>query len=479
MQQHQMRRDPSDLDINGQRPRTPSSGDNAPSPSKRPRLEGPFGPQLIPNGRAPPQGLQGQPMMENQGNVTAMLLQNGIDPSALSAQQLAGLQQQNPNVQQKTIQVFTQNRPNQQRQGVPRLGMQGQGSPMMQQGMDLANGTSEYFNAGNGLHMRNGQILNGAGGNHALHDYQMQLMQLEQQNKKRLLLARQEQDGTRPDGQPGIAGAPGYAPVMSPQGSRSGPSPGPNDQMKRGSPKMGPSGIPGGGSPIPDGTLSRQGGSPAPMNYPGQMAPEMLQQMKIGEGMGAVGPNGMRPPNAAQQFNGVQYPPQQAEALRATRGLGPVPNGTWPQAPPGQAAMMQQPAPPQQPSQIGTPQPRSMPPPTIPTGAPTNGRPASPAQPVNPPSTPSQTNKANPSKAKKERKEQRKASFCFNLCLFVAIMLIGITATSEETDSRWSYHFNTRDRCRKPTSYTNPFNTDNSHGSGLILSARGWWAKPS
>jgi hypothetical protein len=32
-------------------------------------------------------------------------------------------------------------------------------------------------------------------GNHALQDYQMQLMQLEQQNKRRLLLARQEQDG--------------------------------------------------------------------------------------------------------------------------------------------------------------------------------------------------------------------------------------------------------------------------------------------
>lgn len=32
------------------------------------------------------------------------------------------------------------------------------------------------------------------GGNHALQDYQMQLMLLEQQNKKRLMMARQEQD---------------------------------------------------------------------------------------------------------------------------------------------------------------------------------------------------------------------------------------------------------------------------------------------
>jgi hypothetical protein len=34
----------------------------------------------------------------------------------------------------------------------------------------------------------------GGGSNHALQDYQMQLMLLEQQNKKRLLMARQEQD---------------------------------------------------------------------------------------------------------------------------------------------------------------------------------------------------------------------------------------------------------------------------------------------
>ena len=413
-QQHQMRRDPSDLDINGQRPRTPSSGDNAPSPSKRPRLDGPFGQPLIPNGRGPQQGLPGQPMMENpQANVTQMLMQNSIEPGSLSSQQLAAFQQQSLGVQQKTMAVYAQNRMNQPRQGMPKPGMPGQGSPMMAQNMDITNGNNEYFNMANGVHARNGQVPNGGVGvgNHALQDYQMQLMMLEQQNKKRLQLARQEQDGTRPEGQAGIAGAPVFAPGMSPQGSWSGPSPGPNDQIKRASPKMAPSGMPGGGSPIPDGTLSQQGGSPAPMNYPAQMAPELLQQMKMGDGMGAVGPNGMRPPNPGQQFNGMPMTPQQMEQLRQSR-MGPVPNGTWSQAPPGQTAMMQQPAPPQQPSQIGTPQPRSMPPPTIPAGAPTNGRPASPAQPVNPPSTPSQTNKANPTKAKKERKDQRKVYSC-------------------------------------------------------------------
>lgn len=40
----------------------------------------------------------------------------------------------------------------------------------------------------------NNPILHGHPGNHALQDYQMQLMLLEQQNKKRLLMARQERD---------------------------------------------------------------------------------------------------------------------------------------------------------------------------------------------------------------------------------------------------------------------------------------------
>jgi hypothetical protein len=307
----------------------------------------------------------------------------------------------------------------------------------------------------------------------------MQLMLLEQQNKKRLLLARQEQEGsTRPEVQAGIPGAPGFAPGLSPQGSRSGPSPGPNDHSKRGSPKIVSSGIPGGGSPIPDGTLSRQGGSPAPTNYPGPMAPEMLQQLKMVDNLGVVGPNGMRAPNSAQQFNGAQYTPQQAEALRA-RGVGPVPNGTWPQVPPSQAAMMQQVVPPQQPAQLGTPQQRSMLPPTIPPGAPANGRPASPAQPVNPPSTPSQANKANPSKAKKERKEQRKVCSRFSNNPLVAIVLTGIIATSEETYSRWSCYFHTGNRCRKPTSYTDSINSYYPNGPGLVLPAKERWTEPN
>jgi hypothetical protein len=62
--------------------------------------------------------------------------------------------------------------------------------------------------------------------NHALQDYQMQLMLLEQQNKKRLLMARQEQDSmmSRPDVPPVANGQ--SAPNIPPQGSRAGgPSP--------------------------------------------------------------------------------------------------------------------------------------------------------------------------------------------------------------------------------------------------------------
>ena len=62
MQMMQMQRDQPDMDMNGNRPQSPASADNAPSPSKRPRLEGgPVnGQQLAPNGRGQGQGMQGQ-----------------------------------------------------------------------------------------------------------------------------------------------------------------------------------------------------------------------------------------------------------------------------------------------------------------------------------------------------------------------------------------------------------------------------------
>src|SRR2546429_494175 len=111
-QQHQMQRDGSDVDINGQqRPQSPSSADNAPSP-KRPRLEG--GPmnvqQVLPNGRGP-QGMQNQ-QVGNAPNVpaaaaaTQVLMANGINPNNLTPEQFQSFQNQAPNIQARSIQVY-------------------------------------------------------------------------------------------------------------------------------------------------------------------------------------------------------------------------------------------------------------------------------------------------------------------------------------------------------------------------------------
>ena len=401
-QMMQMRRDPSDVDINGRRPRTPSSADNAPSPSKRPRLEN-VPPQIIANGRGPSQqGFPGQMMDANQAvHANNMLIQGGINPVTLSDNQFAAFQQQNPSIQQKSIQVYAQNlAKDQQRQSMSKQGMQGHGSPIMQSGLELGgSGVPEFLNNAAALQMgRGGPNGTPAGGNHALQDYQMQLMLLEQQNKKRLLMARQEQDtGGRPDGQPGMPGAAGFAPGMSPSGSRSGPSPGPNDQM-RGTPKMVKAGLP--GSPMPDGSMPQTRGSPAAMNFVNGMPPELYQQQA--KAMNEANGSNMRPPSSHPSYNGQMFNPQQMDQMGRMQPSR-IP-GNWPQGPPGQVPMMQQPPQAQQPAQMGTPQPRNdMPPPQAVPAA--NGRPNSPNQPAAPP-TPNQSKAANP-KGKKEREPRK------------------------------------------------------------------------
>jgi hypothetical protein len=129
--------------------------------------------------------------------------------------------------------------------------MTSQGSPMLQ--ADPDNGQlmgqlpmNDFYpaNIRNPGNMQPGQ--NATGGNHALQDYQMQLMLLEQQNKKRLMMARQEQDIiSRGDGQMPIG--PGMQPPGMSPGSRTGTSPNPTEQMKRGAGQM--AGMP--GSPAP------------------------------------------------------------------------------------------------------------------------------------------------------------------------------------------------------------------------------------
>lgn len=109
IQQQNMRRDPQNMDMNGQRPRTPSSADHAPSP-KRARMDtNGFGAQqMMSNGRPPP-GMPPAAMMDGTAQANAALLNGGINPGNLSDTQLQSFQSQQPSVQQKSIQVYAQN----------------------------------------------------------------------------------------------------------------------------------------------------------------------------------------------------------------------------------------------------------------------------------------------------------------------------------------------------------------------------------
>lgn len=247
--------------------------------------------------------------------------------------------------------------------GSPSAMMMGMNNP--QYGSEAA---MEMFNNG-----RMGGTMqaapNAQSGNHALQDYQMQLMLLEQQNKKRLMMARQEQDNqVNRDGAPmPVMGGTG----MSPSGSRSGTSPGPADQMKR-TPQLG--GMPG----SPSAGENMQGRSPAAMQFMnGAMPGGDFNPMFMGDKqpMGPGGP-GMRPPTSMnmQSRMGGQFQGGQPMAQQPSQG-GQQPMGT-----PGQR--------------------NEMPPPQAPaTGSQRTA--SSPAQSGgNAPPTPSQTNKPNPKNKK-------------------------------------------------------------------------------
>ncbi|KAJ3482622.1 hypothetical protein NLG97_g7518 [Lecanicillium saksenae] len=264
--QNPMQRDPSNMNANQDRPSSPATGgDNAPSPSaKRQRTDG--GPGMTPQQLANTPGAQA---------AQQMLAQNGINPSSLSQQQLATFANTPPHAMAKSIAAYMQNMQSHHgkqigaQPGMPNMANpQNQGSPMVAQAPDGST-LNTFYNAPEiGGAMRpgppggNGQ---GAGSNHALQDYQMQLMLLEQQNKKRLMMARQEQDNLGGGAMPreGPPGPNGQFPDTSPQAMRSGASPNPGDQMKRGTPQMNNSGIP---SPVPEGGQSRDSPNPA-MNF--------------------------------------------------------------------------------------------------------------------------------------------------------------------------------------------------------------------
>lgn len=422
------------MDPSRDRPASPASGENAPSPSKRPRIDGgvPFNPNqagpMMANGR-PAQGMPGQPL-NAQTAAHQLLAAHGINPNSLNPTQLQHFVQMAPPAQAKSIQAYSQTL--QQHHGsqmgnkaMPNgAGPQNQGSPMMGGQQDLA----VYYNANDigaaagGMRPGANNVPNqpGAGSNHALQDYQMQLMLLEQQNKKRLMMARQEQDSiVGAPGQPGPGNQPGPNgqpfPDASPQAMRTGTSPNPTDQMKRGTPQMNNSGIP---SPMPEGAQSR--GSPNPgMNFMGG-DPNMAPPFNMGP-QGQM--NGMRPPShPGQPFNG-QLNPQQMMARQQQQGGNPQ---QWQQGQPGQPGQQQPPGGPngqmgpqagQGNQQVqGTPQQRAMPPPSAPAAAGNNNSrtTASPQQAAAAPPTPNQGNKAAPkkkeSKASKSKAAQKKAN---------------------------------------------------------------------
>ncbi|KAJ5481028.1 Transcriptional activator somA [Penicillium diatomitis] len=398
MMQQQIQREQSEMEMNGNRPQSPASADNAPSPSKRPRLEGNAvnGQQLAPTGR-------GQGQMQGQQNPQQLMMQNGMQ-RAMNPAQFPQFQQGQA-AQQKSMQVYAQNLASHHSrsalnfQGPMNGGMMNPGvMPNQADLVPMPDGQGGMYPMGPEYYNSNGQLQQvrpgmqtpgGQHGNHALQDYQMQLMLLEQQNKRRLMMARQEQDSmSRADGQPPMPGQ-GLPPGTSPQGSRAGASPNPSEQMKRGTPKMPQTGLP--GSPSA-GDMGQNRGSPGSMNLNGgQMPPEMAAAGFF------PGPGGqMRPPSSNPAFTGAQMgQPIPANANR-------MPSGQWQ---PGQPMPQHSPA--TQP-QAGTPQDRNnMPPPQAPPAGANAGRaqPPSPQTTGNAPPTPQQSTKAAPKGKKDGAKE--------------------------------------------------------------------------
>lgn len=125
------------------------------------------------------------------------LRQNSYNSSNFPGQQeqFALFQNQSPEVQQKTIETYAANLQQQQSRQIQHQQIAfGQAPP-----------TIPSLHNSEGMAAVPPSLMRGPGGpnatqqassgNHALADYQMQMMLLEQQNKERLMTARQEQDG--------------------------------------------------------------------------------------------------------------------------------------------------------------------------------------------------------------------------------------------------------------------------------------------
>ena len=429
MQAGQMERQGSQMDnMSVQRSGSPGSGD-APSP-KRQRLEG--------NMQAMTQGRPGQPG-QIQGNQVGfspsdppppynaaeektreVLKKQELNPEELNPLLIRNLSGQATNVQAQAAEAYAASIKNQQttqmnhnkitnsdiNKGIPpNMGPGGaQGSPMSQPGMDVA--TGEFYAAANGgtrMAMQPNATAaavagqaGGSNGNHALQDYQMQLMLLEQQNKKRLLMARQEQDSMSGQHPGGVGPNGAFAQVMSPQGSQRGgdPSPNPND-MQRGTYLN----LSARTENCPNANFGR--GSPTPgMMDPNQIPPQMRAQMMAQNGQM------VRPPSSHPMMSAQQVDMMRQQGLQLPNGQ--FPGGQPPQGMPGQPGQPGQPT--------GTPRQTNMPPPPAPQANAGGTQPSSPSQPPAPP-TPSQTSKKAPTKkeaAKKVSANRESSSYVNN-----------------------------------------------------------------
>lgn len=406
MMSAQMQRDGSQMDMNGQRPQSPGSNENGGSPNKRQRVEGTH--SISPRtALARSQGLRQAHMDHSGSEANHMPFAGAMNAGNMPGNQFGEFAQQGQNVQQKQIEVYAQSLAQQQKMALNNhQGMNNvaQGSPMNQSGLP---GEGEIF-VGNQPRPA-GMPAGGAPpqGNHALQDYQMQLMLLEQQNKKRLLMARQEQDSMSGPHAQGPGVGPGFPPSMSPQGSRAGPSPNPSDQMKKGAtPRMGPQVLP--GSPMPEGAMQPQRNSPAPgvAFDPNTMPPGMPPQ--FANYPNGMNPQMMRPPSSHPQFNGQQVTQEQMQIIQRNQMAAMQNGGVW-RGPQGQPGMM----PGQQqmgPMGANPQQNRQMPPPPAPAGEQPRTEP-SPSQPAAPP-TPSQANKGNPKKKNTKDNKVKLRAIC-------------------------------------------------------------------
>lgn len=410
MQGNAMERQGSQLDMSGSRSQgSPHSGD-APSP-KRQRTDGsaPQMNQARPGQAGQVQGHQvGLPITASAAinlashptapftpnpDMQNLLQSKGFtseDVEGMNQEQLAQLSAMPQSFQAKSVEVYrdamtkraeagianVQKTNSNASKGIPPNNAMvpggAQSSPMSQQGMEAPTGDFYNGNARMGMQPNgaagNGQQNGQQNGNHALQDYQMQLMLLEQQNKKRLLMARQEQDGMSHSVGPG----------------------GPNGGeywlggMRRSHEAYHDADcLPGRGSP-----------------QPGMMDPNANPAMRAQMIMGPNGQPMMRPPSS-HPMNQQQM--MQAEMMRAQM----MPNGGWPggQPPPGMMPGQQ----PGQPPNM-TPRAGNMPPPPAPAPGNNGTQPSSPAQPPAPP-TPSTTNKAKPG-TKKDGKNNKVSPRC-------------------------------------------------------------------